>query len=272
MSGGYFEYKNDELCNVMFNGSIYPLYSPQADSRYRGFCGEARSINPMQDTMISELVYDVLCLIYALDMCLSNDTSDETYQKDVDYFKKKWLSATRKSIAKREIDQSLEELRDELYTKLLGFRDEDCAPLSKEKSMKKAWLIVQPENSQNESATIMRTGRINAYCVEDGVTVVGKSTFVTHEGSQFESLDMLIYKLQLVGADILLCFTAADIASVWTDLREIVKRCEREKIAVISVKEGNLSEFVKTFGCLFNAISKSREIRIEEDDELPEDC
>ena len=65
---------------------------------------------------------------------------------------------------------------------------------------------------------------------------------------------------------------AADIASVWTDLREIVKRCEREKIAVISVKEGNLSEFVKTFGCLFNAISKSREIRIEEDDELPEDC
>ena len=270
MSGGYFDYKNDELCNAMFNWSIYPLYSPEADSRYRDFCRKARSVNPMQDTMMSELVYDVLCLIYSLDMCLSADTSDETYRKDVDYFKKKWLSATQKSIAKREIDQSIEELREELYKKLLVFGGEESAPMSIEENMKKAWLIVQPENSQNESSAILRTDRINAYCAENGVTIVRKGTFVTSEASPFESLDMLIKTLQLVGADIMLCYTASDIASNWTDLQEIVKKCNCEKIAVISVKEGNLSEFVKTFGGLFNAIAKNREIRIEEDDELPE--
>jgi len=270
MSGGYFDYKNDELCNAMFNWSIYPLYSPEADSRYRDFCRKARSVNPMQDTMMSELVYDVLCLIYSLDMCLSADTSDETYRKDVDYFKKKWLSANRKSIAKREIDQSLEELREDLYKKLLVFEGEESAPMSMEENMKKAWLIVQPENSQNESSAILRTDRINAYCAENGVTIVRKGTFVTSEASPFESLDMLIKTLQLVGADIMLCYTASDIASNWTDLQEIVKKCNCEKIAVISVKEGNLSEFVKTFGGLFNAIAKTREIRIEEDDELPE--
>ena len=60
--------------------------------------------------------YDVLCLIYSADWYRSGDTGEETYRKDVEFFKNKWLKAEYKNLVKEEIDKNIEETRNELYT------------------------------------------------------------------------------------------------------------------------------------------------------------
>lgn len=113
MSGGRFNYEQRNLGYEM-----YPYSSVDyglGDRDY--FCSVklARKHNPMEDRQLSELVFDALCLVHSLDWYLSGDTGEETYRKDVRFFKAKWLKATADDLTKTEIDKSIDELRDELY-------------------------------------------------------------------------------------------------------------------------------------------------------------
>ena len=113
MSGGRFNYGQRNLGYDMFPYSSvdYGL----GDKEYSESVKEARKHNPLEDKQISELVFDVLCLIHSADWYLSGDTSEKTYRKDVNFFKAKWLKAKPDDLTREEIDKNVEELRDDLY-------------------------------------------------------------------------------------------------------------------------------------------------------------
>lgn len=114
MSGGHFEYLNQQLAREMFGWNIDICYGEKGFSKVN----KAGAINPLEDREISKLTWDLLCLIYSFDYYISGDTGEETYLEDLKYFKDKWLKPGRKETAKRLIDEECNELRKELYKEL----------------------------------------------------------------------------------------------------------------------------------------------------------
>ena len=87
MSGGsldYLAYKmNDELfrkCDVHYSNVSNPN-----ETTY------ARSDDPFEDRDISELVFDVGCIIHALEWYKSGDICEETYREVLSKFKKSYF-------------------------------------------------------------------------------------------------------------------------------------------------------------------------------------
>ena len=95
MSGGHFEYKDSELKSEMFGWTDTPS-------------------NVLEDRELSELTWDLLDVIHVYDWYKSGDTCKETYLKEKDKFKKKWLS-NRGVNVKRIIDEAVNEMKAELY-------------------------------------------------------------------------------------------------------------------------------------------------------------
>lgn len=119
MSGGRWNYNQCNLGYDMFPGCdvCYGLGDDEK-SKYRNYTESvklARKLNPMEDRQLSELVFDVLCLIYSADWYKSGDTGEDTYLEDVKYFKEKWLKQKPEQAVKNEIDKSMEETRHDLY-------------------------------------------------------------------------------------------------------------------------------------------------------------
>ena len=96
MSGGHFGYLEGSLQNEMF-----------------GWTGTWHNV--MEDREISELVWDVLNLIHDYDWYRSGDTSEETYLKAKDKFKKKWFGGNRGVRVRKIVDDALAEAKAELY-------------------------------------------------------------------------------------------------------------------------------------------------------------
>lgn len=114
MSGGRWNYKSDELAYELFS-----WMSPDYGTKGFKQSATARKLNPLEDKQISELCWDMLCLLHSCDWYQSGDTSEETYRADIKYFKDKWLKPTASELAKSEIDKSILEVKEELY-KALG--------------------------------------------------------------------------------------------------------------------------------------------------------
>lgn len=111
MSGGYFEYNNDVLCGEIFGYGIRANYGEQGFEQSK----LARKINPLEDLVMSELVFDVFCILHSFDWYKSGDTCEETYRADVKRFKDKWLNRLSKLRIRETIDDEITSLRDELY-------------------------------------------------------------------------------------------------------------------------------------------------------------
>lgn len=119
MSGGRWNYNQCNLGYEMFPGCdvCYGIGSDERN-KYRNYSGNvklARKLNPMEDKQISELVFDVLCLIYSADWYKSSDIGEDYYREDVKAFKEKWLNVKPDDSVKAEIDKSIQELKEELY-------------------------------------------------------------------------------------------------------------------------------------------------------------
>ena len=112
MSGGHFNYQNDRLCEEIYGYDIYPNYGKRGFSQ----SAKARRINPLKDFLISELVFDVFCLLHSFDWYESGDTCEETYREDVERFKDKWLATQPGARVKEIVDDEIIRLREELYT------------------------------------------------------------------------------------------------------------------------------------------------------------
>ena len=114
MSGGVFDYINDRACQQIFQW-MSPDYGEYGFSKAK----DARAMNPLKDKQLSELCWDMFCLLHSLDWYESGDTGEETYAEDVKRFKDKWLNKDADVIKREEIDKSIEELREQLYKELM---------------------------------------------------------------------------------------------------------------------------------------------------------
>ena len=114
MSGGRFGYINDQAAREIFGWYLDVDYGEDGFKQ----ATVARKVNPLEDKQLSELCWDLFCILHSYDWYVCSDTCEETYRKDVEYFKKKWLKPTPKELTRREIDNAIEEMREELYKSL----------------------------------------------------------------------------------------------------------------------------------------------------------
>lgn len=97
MSGGYFEYKDEELKYSLF-----------------GWTDQYKNI--LEDREISELVWDVLTLLHEYDWYKSGDNGRDDYLEAKRNFKKKWFTPNKVSDRRKcYIDEVLAEAKQELY-------------------------------------------------------------------------------------------------------------------------------------------------------------
>ena len=96
MSGGYFNYLDSQLKSEIFGWT----------NRYN---------NVFEDKQISALVWDVLDLIHEFDWYKSGDNCRDTYLTAKNDFKKKWLSDNSTERTKMFVDETLADLKKELY-------------------------------------------------------------------------------------------------------------------------------------------------------------
>ena len=116
MSGGHFNYANDNLFHDIYGWGIYPDYGD------RGFSQSnlARRLDPFEDMIISELIFDVFCLIHSYDWYASADTGEADYREDVQRFKEKWLQHIPEERIREIIDDELPHTRERLYQSFLS--------------------------------------------------------------------------------------------------------------------------------------------------------
>lgn len=120
MSGGYFNYSNDAAARDIFG------YEPAISYGLEDLQREAKQVakdNPLEDHEISELVYDVFCLLHSYDWYKECDTSYETYQKDVAFFKNKWLRVTPSKRMDRLTEQAIERIKDAAQKEIEGMKN-----------------------------------------------------------------------------------------------------------------------------------------------------
>ena len=127
MSGGRWNYNQCNLGYDMFPGcDVCYGIGDDEKSKYRNYTESvklARKLNQMEDRQLSELVFDVLCLIYSADWYKSGDTCEDIYREDVKFFKEKWLKVNPDTL-KDEIRKSIQELKEELYV-TFGIQEKD---------------------------------------------------------------------------------------------------------------------------------------------------
>ena len=111
MSGGHWDYQNDTLSSEIFGWNMGVDYGEIGFSQSK----KAAKINPLEDHEISEMLWDMLCILHSYDWYASGDTCEETYRADVERFKKKWLGKTTKARVQKVVDIELERAREEVY-------------------------------------------------------------------------------------------------------------------------------------------------------------
>lgn len=122
MSGGYLDYKPGELADAIYNYKHYIHYGLEKQQP------KAKSVareNDLEDHEISELTYDLLCLLHSFEWYKSGDIADTTYQKDVVFFKKKWLGRSpenRKDNLLELAESELEEIKNRYLEELKSLR------------------------------------------------------------------------------------------------------------------------------------------------------
>ena len=86
MSGGHWQYKDEDLKRELYG---WWNHSRKDQNRIGSYCVE--SGNPFDDHLLSEMMFDMLCLLHHRDWNISGDTSDNEYERQKRIFKKKWL-------------------------------------------------------------------------------------------------------------------------------------------------------------------------------------
>lgn len=107
MSGGHFNYSNDGAARDIFGYDVdinYGLDKLQSDAI------KVWEEDPLEDREISELVYDVFCLLHSYDWYKESDTSEDDYRKDVKYFKDKWLNKSQDERIDSLVEKAIERI------------------------------------------------------------------------------------------------------------------------------------------------------------------
>ena len=111
MSGGSLNYLASTMCDSLFGYKTYRDYEMICNNANARI---ARNLNPMHDRELSELMADVICLLYGLEWFDSCDIGEETYKECVNKFKAKWMHRTEND----RLNSYLEDLKS-YYEKLV---------------------------------------------------------------------------------------------------------------------------------------------------------
>lgn len=122
MSGGRFNYMDRTLCTEMFDE--YADYDLEGLKDLKDARKRVRRRNRFEDVEISELIFDVFCLIHSYDWYASGDTGEDDYRKDVEYFKRKWFGKTARQRAEKVAKDAIEEFFEDIK-KIFGVTDAD---------------------------------------------------------------------------------------------------------------------------------------------------
>lgn len=118
MSGGVWNYANDTLAGDIFGWGLDIDYGLNREE-HKISAMQARKADPLEDKELSELVFDVFCLLHSYDWYTSADTGEDTYRADVKAFKNKWLKRSGAQRIKDEIEKTLSEANNSLCRDLL---------------------------------------------------------------------------------------------------------------------------------------------------------
>lgn len=91
MSGGLFDYRDASLCDDITG--VYPRIGLNNEEQPE-LAKAARTLNKLEDNDVSEMCYDLFCLLHSFDWYRSGDTVRSDYEADVKAFKEKWLIST----------------------------------------------------------------------------------------------------------------------------------------------------------------------------------
>lgn len=116
MSGGVFDYAGNYIGNRVFFHPVSVHYNNLNDHAY---CKLARNQNPMEDREVSELLFDIACLLHSCEWYKSGDNCEETYRKHLKQFKAKWFKRTNADVIESYKDD-LKSYYEELATELGG--------------------------------------------------------------------------------------------------------------------------------------------------------
>lgn len=122
MSGGRFNYMDRTICTEIFDE--YADYDLEGLKDLKDARKRVRRKNVFEDVEISELIFDVFCLIHSYDWYASGDTGEDDYRKDVDYFKRKWFGKTARQRAEKVAVDAIEEFKEDIK-KIFGVTDEN---------------------------------------------------------------------------------------------------------------------------------------------------
>ena len=114
MSGGHcFDYRDISLASDIFGygGLDYNMDSEENEESRK----IVRKKNYFEDAEISELIYDVFCLMHSYDWYKSGDIGEEDYRESVKYFKNKWFKTDEQTRIKTLIDNELIQLKEDIY-------------------------------------------------------------------------------------------------------------------------------------------------------------
>lgn len=119
MSDGSHNYIADTINEALFEGRIWTRYANVCDAKNARI---ARNLNPIHDRELSELMADVICLLYGLERFDSCDIGEETYKERVKKFKAKWFTRIEKDRLNSYFEdlesyykEIVEELKEESY-------------------------------------------------------------------------------------------------------------------------------------------------------------
>lgn len=97
MSGGYWNYDNENLSCSVLGVTIPKRWASWFEDERK----EALLLNRLGDVELTDLLIDVFALLVAHDFWKSCDIGEDGYQKEVQYFKKKWLRSTNADAQER---------------------------------------------------------------------------------------------------------------------------------------------------------------------------
>ena len=113
MSGGSLDYYPRRLSEDLFGWHMNLDYGEDGWKQAE----QARRINPLGNHEISEMCWDMLCLLHSYEWHSSGDTCEAQYLEDLDHFKEKWLKRTPKQrleTYKKQLKDYAEMLAEEL--------------------------------------------------------------------------------------------------------------------------------------------------------------
>lgn len=121
MSGGHFDYFHDKITQQIFDWNIDVNDDMGSKDQVRA-ANIARQMNPLNDVELSEMLYDLACVMKAHDWYISCDTGPESYDEAKQYFKEKWFGKTQKQRINAQVERAALQLKRDIKNM---FKQED---------------------------------------------------------------------------------------------------------------------------------------------------